>query len=298
MNRRHRLPQRGKQSFPIRTEANLPVDRLLASYGLNLLPQSPLHSEFLEMIFDQMDLKSSSHAVRDALEPALSSKEKEDLLASLNVDELVQNTLALLEDYGSRTIEKRLRDGLLAVLQNGANDVEKTHYRKRVSRFCELLGVTGAEFSILECIVCYQVSDLFESYCDSYASQDWVALISVAVGLPFLKVRKLIAQDGTLVMKGLVEVGKNSMSTPDSVYHYLTGGTEEFLSRDEFALVEPIGFPLESFPITEKEKGILVDSLRNPSSCHLFFYGRPGTGKTELAKALALESGQQAFLVK
>jgi transitional endoplasmic reticulum ATPase len=96
----------------------------------------------------------------------------------------------------------------------------------------------------------------------------------------------------------LLSMSRRCWFVDDAVFNYLAGLSEDYISSNDYSVVEQTAFPVESFPVSEKERGLLLDSLSNQAPCHLFFYGRPGTGKTELAKALAAESGRQAFLVK
>ena len=292
----HRL---GKQSFPTPDHSNFPGHALVARYTLNLLPHSPWHSEFMELLFAYAGVSGVAKSAAGAFAGILPKDECEKILKTDDPDELNGIIIRLIEGKSSVRHEKAFRENLARCLKSQLPALSRSgQYQRRVARLQTLLGLSAEDIAVIECFACYQAGGLFESYCDQYPSSDWLALIASAVNLPKAEVRKRVAKGGSLASKGLVEMRKNSFETHDAVFEYLAGLSNDLLSNEEFSLTEGSSFPLTSFPITEKERSVLEDSLRNPAPCHLFFYGRPGTGKTELAKALAGDAGRQAFLVK
>lgn len=301
MNRRkNRFSNSGQQAFPATGQSGFPLNALLARYTLNLLPHSPLHSEFLEMVFTFCGISSAASAITDSFTKVLSSDEVDELFAAGDSDDLLRLLQPLLERNGTVCAEKSLRGRLALAVQSELLPLPapRSGYARRADHLMNLLGLSVDELRILECAVCYQARSMFESYCDQYPASDWVPLIAVALDLPKETVRRSIVKGGSLESKGLLEMRKNNLEATAAVFDFLFGLSADFLGADEFALAGRSSFPLESFPVSVKDQRILVQTLRNPAPCHLFFYGRPGTGKTELAKALAGEAGLQAFLVK
>ena len=179
------------------------------------------------------------YLIQNPPEPYLSQKEMDEIHESRDIDDLVRETLNLLDKKESRSAEKALRAGLVKALkQRGTQTRVNGPYEKRVCYLQELLELSNEDMAVLECFACYQTSELFESYCDSYPSTDWIALISVALDLPLTAVRKRVAKGGTLASKGLVELLQNRIETNDAVFEYLTGLSADFLSADEFSLMK------------------------------------------------------------
>ena len=289
----------GKQSFPTPDYSNLPVNALVARYTLNLLPHSPWHREFLELLFAYAGVAGVAQAVTDTFAKVLPKDEAARILKTDDLDDMTGIVVRLIEELASSRQDVTFRSNLARCLKIRLPALPHSgQYQRRADDLRKLLGLSTDDIAVLECFACYKAGGLFESYCDRYPVSDWVSLIATALNLPKAEIRQRVAKGGSLSSKGLVGVNKNSFEPNDAVFEYLAGLSNEFLSTEEFVVVKDATFPLESFPVSEKERAILIDSLRNPAPCHLFFYGHPGTGKTELAKALASEAGRNAFLVK
>ncbi len=297
---RHRFFRSGKQSFPTPDSSGFPMNALLARYTLNLLPVTPLHSEFLEMMLSFSGVSAVAKALAAVFEKVLSPDEIKEIHASEDADELIRWFRTLLEKRATKCTEKLLRERLVEVVRSSMPPLPSSQsaYARRKAHLMKLLGLTEDDVRVLECAVCYQSGSQLEDYCDQYPASDWVALFSVALGMSKAAVNKRIVKGGVLASKGLLDIGENNLQTSESLFDFLFGLSDDFLTGDEFSLTKGSSFPLDSFPVEQKDLQVFLKTLSNPAPCHLFFYGRPGTGKTELAKALAAEAGRQAFLVK
>jgi len=301
MSRRgRRIFRSGKQSFPTPDSSSFPLSALLARYTVNLLPVTPLHSEFLEMLLSFTGVSDVANALATVFEKVLSSDEIKEIHGSEDADDLIRWFQTLLEKRGTKRTEKLLRVRLVDVARSCLPPLPSTRsaYARRKAHLMTLLALTEDDMQILEYAVCYQSGSSLEDYCDQYPASDWVVLFSVALGMSKADVKRRVVKGGSLASKGLLDIGKNKLEASESLFDYLFGLSDDFLTGDEFSLTKGSSFPLDSFPVEQKDLKVFLKTLSNPAPCHLFFYGRPGTGKTELAKALADEAGRQAFLVK
>ncbi len=297
---KHRFFRSGKQSFPTTDRSNFPFNALISRYVLNLLPHSPFHDEFFHLLFSFTGIAPAAEVITEVFDRVLTKEDVKNIETSEDVSDLIRQLLPLLEKHATMRTDKMLRVRLAEILQDDlpAMPAMSSGYGRRKLRLMQLLDLSLLDIRVIECFACYQAGGQFEDYCDQYTASDWTSLIATALDLPKKEVRSRIIKGGSLASKGLVEIRKSSFESSDEVFEYLCGLSDDFLCGDEYSMVKESSFPLNSFPVEEKARGILLESLSSPAPCHLFFYGRPGTGKTELAKALASEAGRKAFLVK
>ena len=288
----------GKINFPILNFSALPIDTLVTRYAINLTPHSPIHAEFFELVFGLIGTDATQVLAR-SFEQDISKEKKGEIDQTTGKDSLVLLATKLFRHDWSQRAEDNLRKYLVQALEELASGVpENNPYLERINALKKLLQLSDGDVAVLECCACMRVRGLFKEYCDVYCLSDKISLIALAVGMPPPDVRQRVVRGSLLEAAGLISRKGLEFSITDIAYEYLIGMSDEFLSNENVSLVERAEFPLKSFPITEKESSVLTGLLKNPLPCHIFFYGRPGTGKTELAKALAFASGRQAFLVK
>lgn len=297
--RKSKYSSTGPQRFPGSDSSGLPADRLTLGYALNLLPHARFHDSFFEMMVSCVGLPVVIDAVAEAVRPVASQAQTERILKAEDSSDLTEGIIKLLELKESIRIEKEIRIKLTSCLEaHIASRPDCKEYHQRTQHLCQMLDLSEKDLAVIELAVVYKTRGSVEKYFDTFPLSDWTALIASVLRMTLAEARKRLARNGTLIANGWLEFGNKDIVASNAIFEYLAGISDDVFTSDDFSAVPASAFTLESFPITEKDRAILLETLRNPGACHLFFYGRPGTGKTELAKALASEAGRSAVLVK
>jgi len=145
-------------------------------------------------------------------------------------------------------------------------------------------------------------SDIYEQF-DGIRSFHF---ISSASRLTLKQVRDALDGEGKLVKMTLIEsTFSRSRSGPyrgfelsDIVVSFLGGLDSSSFRKDLVVKDEEQTFPLGDFSVPKTSIDIVTELLRGERPCNIIFYGNPGTGKTELARALTKNAGKTCYFLK
>lgn len=184
-----------------------------------------------------------------------------------------------------------------------------------LARLAELVGLDATERAILGFATLLHHEPCLDKAADTLNTLSPVAVVDVlalVLDLPVHDVRRALSSQGVLARSGLLSVDRSGNGTLTSRLDLLSKrfaasvvGCETdpmALLRDTVAPSAPARLTLADFPHLGEALAILRPYLAqavagNRQGVNIFVHGAPGTGKSELARALAAELGCELFEV-
>lgn len=137
---------------------------------------------------------------------------------------------------------------------------------------------------------------------DNLHFSEFVNLASVATGLTVVEIRKSLRKNGLLVSSGIIDsidhTGRSFISIDDSIAEYLTGLSDSSIVEKYIRPDRGSRLKLSDFSIPAEDSSIIGDLLKSGHPCNILLYGIPGTGKTEFARSIAVESNDRVYSVR
>lgn len=153
----------------------------------------------------------------------------------------------------------------------------------------QLLSTAYLTHDVKEVYVCMNTlcSNDFETTQSIYAK---------CMGLSIKDIKMLLRRDKSLVSYDLMDSdGKLTKDATDCIF---SGEMNTFFCDVLKELGTKESYPLDTFSVKTDESGLALRLLQNDSGANLLLYGAAGAGKTEYARALAVESGLTPYIFK
>ena len=190
---------------------------------------------------------------------------------------------------------------------------------RNVERLSDLAGLSATDCRILEFAVLINTVDILKETSDLLGCLTWKQLfqvLSALLDLPRAEVRSSLSRNGALSRSGLLHLDKHRFaSSKDSLDEKLELLSPHFadnmvsLDADPVVLLRDVVFPsspphltIDDFPHLARELATLRPYLRKSLSTgrkgvNILLHGKPGTGKSQLARILAAETGCELYEV-
>lgn len=251
--------------------------------------------ELITAVLETKELQAVAAAVRARVGESFDENLPEgddDMLEHL-VYHIVQGNM----DHRKRRV--LLSRQLLAEMSASNHPVINTQRIRFLHHLVKHLKLTEVEIKALEAL--YLISctrHLHWIKMDPDAFTDYCGLFSLLTGIDEHDVGRLLSPSSKLVSSGIVELCGDHADLPGNVVSSISGNmTIEDFHRECFYRDEKPAFNLSSFDIEAETLEIIKGFLVADEPCHILFYGKPGSGKTELARAVIAAVKKQALVV-
>lgn len=284
------------------------VRRMVLRYLKNLLQNWPIDDQYCDTLLACLD-EAGFRTFADGVVKIWKS-DTDRRRVGIRVDEFDLRSRSSfsrsLEDLLVRGAlkggEEALREVIGTVIERELDRDPVAGFRQQLDELQEIFRLEEEELLVMVFLYTIDQFTELERLLDLRGAATKISTAARATGLPVGVIRAAFSSRGRLAMNGLIDedgMGRRD-DYPDiepAVREFLSGFSgeglrEKFVRRDEGRR-----YPAASFRIPAASLEIMQDLLRRPGRAQLLLYGRPGTGKTELARSMAAAAGKTAFFL-
>ena len=133
----------------------------------------------------------------------------------------------------------------------------------------------------------------------THSMTEYTSLMSTLLGLSIPEISQIINSNSKLMQTGLIKVEHQAFILRDGLFAAIGGLTDPATYQAEHYEIDsaPV-YDLHSFNIDPIDREIMQALLTDTAPCNILFYGRPGTGKSELARSLISYSRRNIYQIK